>query len=245
MAFGLQLGIVDSKVKRSPAIYRFETVDGVSNYYFPLGFRAKGVTVDWGDGTVEYYEDVNVANPLSFGHGYEYEDGYLIKVEADEITALCYNTTLAHSRYSQIFAVHEFIGHSVKDLSYAFHGLQGLEYIDRFSLKGVTNMQNFASNCPNLNMAIFSPSSGPLASSLSKITSAFDGSGVLDYVEGFYPSPLLTSINAENTFRGCIRMSSNLSDWCVPNIPTEPAGFSENTPSWASAVKPIWGTCPS
>jgi len=46
-----------------------------------------------------------------------------------------------------------------------------------------------------------------------------------------------------NMFGEASSFNQNLTKWCVQNIPTEPGGFSIDSPL-IQANKPIWGTCP-
>ena len=49
--------------------------------------------------------------------------------------------------------------------------------------------------------------------------------------------------NMNNMFGEASSFNQNLTKWCVQNIPTEPGGFSIDSPL-IQANKPIWGTCP-
>ena len=45
-------------------------------------------------------------------------------------------------------------------------------------------------------------------------------------------------------FRNSSDFNQNISNWCVPNISSEPTAFSQNAPL-TQGNKPVWGTCPS
>ena len=49
--------------------------------------------------------------------------------------------------------------------------------------------------------------------------------------------------NMNGMFDGAGGFNQNISNWCVPNIKTEPENFSTNSPL-TSQNKPKWGTCP-
>ncbi len=49
--------------------------------------------------------------------------------------------------------------------------------------------------------------------------------------------------NMNGMFDGALGFNQNISNWCVPNIKTEPENFSTNSPLTAQN-KPKWGTCP-
>jgi hypothetical protein len=49
----------------------------------------------------------------------------------------------------------------------------------------------------------------------------------------------------KSMFNNATAFNQDISNWCVPLIPTKPVGFDTSTTSgWVTAEKPIWGTCP-
>lgn len=54
---------------------------------------------------------------------------------------------------------------------------------------------------------------------------------------------LVTSMNS--MFRSASVFDQDISNWCVPLIPSKPTAFdSFTTTAWTTAEKPVWGTCP-
>jgi hypothetical protein len=51
--------------------------------------------------------------------------------------------------------------------------------------------------------------------------------------------------NMDGMFEDAPAFLQDISSWCVSRIPTMPADFDTSTsPSWTTAKKPVWGTCP-
>lgn len=56
-----------------------------------------------------------------------------------------------------------------------------------------------------------------------------------------WKTPLATAMVA--MFRGANNYNEDLSNWCVPLIPSQPNNFDAGATSW-SLPRPVWGTCP-
>ena len=79
-------------------------------------------------------------------------------------------------------------------------------------------------------------------SNVTNMQGVFLGSLAFNQPIGDWDVSNVTNMN--RMFDEAISFNQDISNWCVTNIPSEPTGFSDNSPLIESN-KPFWGTCPT
>jgi surface protein len=150
----------------------------------------------------------------------------------------------------------------VTDINNMFYGAesfnQPLSNWDVSSVTDMSSMFNFAEsfNQPLNNWDVSNVTDMSFmfyyAESFNQPLNNWDVSSVINMggmfqVASSYNQPLsnwdVSSVTIMNImFNNAVSFNQDISTWCVDQIPTEPGGFSSNSPLQDS-FKPIWGTC--